>query len=802
MNVFDLYAKISLDTSEYESGLEGAGSETESFGSKLKSGLGTAAKAVAAGIAAVGTAAVAIGKSSLTAYSSYEQLVGGVETLFQESAGTVQEYAESAYRTAGLSANEYMETVTAFSASLLQGLGGDTQQAAEMANMAIVDMSDNANKMGSDMTSIQNAYQGFAKQNYTMLDNLKLGYGGTQEEMVRLINDSGILNETISDLDGITFDQIVQAIHEVQTQMGITGTTALEADTTIQGSVASMKSAWENLKIGIADENADIGALVDNLVDSVGTSASNIVPRIGVILDGLGETVTAFAGKLWSDIDSAISNSKFGESWDSIKDAASDAFDKIEEAGGKLVDAFSPITDKIAELKSKFDEYAESGQLMDDITAGITTAIDGLATGISTVVTGIADFVGWLTSGSAGASAFQAAVIGIVGAYTAYEIATTAVAAAQTVMHGAQTLVTAGQTALNAVMNANPFVLVATLIAGLVAALIYLWNTNDGFREAVTTAWESIKSVAETVWNAVAGFFTDTIPNAINTALDFFDNLMNGSTEDMNAIEQIVSTVLNNIKTIFETVTGAIKGIVSAFTSALNGDWDGAMNALKDTASTIWEGIKTVIGNKIDLVKSLVSDGLDAVKGYFSEKLESARETAAGIFDSIKTAISDKINAAKDAVSSAIEKIKGFFDFEWSLPPLKLPHISISGSFSLNPPSAPSFGIEWYKKAMDTPYLLSGATIFGAMGGNLLGGGESGSEIVAGTDTLMGMIREATGGGNEEELSLLRRIAEGVNQGGTVINLMAPDGTKFASWLFNPLTQYAKANGTPIINTT
>lgn len=217
--------------------------------------------------------------------------MGGVETLFKDSSDIVMQYAANAYQTAGLSANDYMSTVTSFSASLLQGLGGDTEQAAEIANLAITDMSDNANKMGTDMEAIQNAYQGFAKQNYTMLDNLKLGYGGTQAEMIRLINDSGILEEKIESMDGITFDQMIQAIHVVQTEMGITGTTALEASTTIEGSLNSAKAAWSNLLVGIADDSQDFDTLVENFVDSVVTAADNLIPRIETSITGLGNLI-------------------------------------------------------------------------------------------------------------------------------------------------------------------------------------------------------------------------------------------------------------------------------------------------------------------------------------------------------------------------------------------------------------------------------------------------------------------------------------------------------------------------------
>lgn len=289
MNVFDLYACITLDRSDYERGLSEAGEKTSSFSDKLKNGLATAAKVGGAAITAASTAVAALTKVSLDQYGEYEQLVGGVETLFKQSADVVQKYAANAYQTAGLSANEYMSTVTSFSASLLQSLDGDTAKAAETADMAITDMADNANKMGTSMESIQNAYQGFAKQNYTMLDNLKLGYGGTKEEMQRLLKDAEKLSGIKYDIS--SYADIVDAIHVVQTEMGITGTTAAEASSTIQGSVSAMKSAWSNLLTGIADENSSMDSLIGNFLDSVVTVGDNVVPRVEQILTGIGSAI-------------------------------------------------------------------------------------------------------------------------------------------------------------------------------------------------------------------------------------------------------------------------------------------------------------------------------------------------------------------------------------------------------------------------------------------------------------------------------------------------------------------------------
>ena len=268
-----------------------AGEKTTRLGDIIKGNLISSAiisgiKALGSAMKQIGSAVLNVGKQALESYADYEQLVGGVETLFKDSAGTVENYANNAYKTAGLSANEYMETVTSFSASLLQSLNGDTAKSAQVADMAITDMSDNANKMGTDMTMIQNAYQGFAKQNYTMLDNLKLGYGGTKEEMQRLLADAQKITGIKYDISNL--NDVYQAIHVIQGELGITGTTAKEASTTIQGSVASMKSAWQNMLTGIATGNSEnIGNLVNNLTDSVITAGQNIIPRVQEIINGV-----------------------------------------------------------------------------------------------------------------------------------------------------------------------------------------------------------------------------------------------------------------------------------------------------------------------------------------------------------------------------------------------------------------------------------------------------------------------------------------------------------------------------------
>ena len=323
MDVFDLFAKITLDSSEYEKGLKNAKSSasglTGLFG-KVGSAASTVGKGIfniATNVAKVSVAATTAGATAISAltglainsYADYEQLVGGVETLYKTSADKVQQYAADAYKTAGLSANEYMNTATTFAAALVSSLGGDTEQAAELANTAIGDMSDNANKMGTDMESIQNAYNGFSKQNYTMLDNLKLGYGGTKQEMQRLLDDANKLNAAQGNYTKYSIDSyadVVSAIHDVQNAMGITGTTSKEASTTIQGSVNATKSAWSNLVTGIADDNANFGQLISNFVDSATTAASNILPRIEVALNGAAKLIESLVPPIMAELPSLI----------------------------------------------------------------------------------------------------------------------------------------------------------------------------------------------------------------------------------------------------------------------------------------------------------------------------------------------------------------------------------------------------------------------------------------------------------------------------------------------------------------
>ena len=323
MDAYNLYAKLCLDSSEYEKGLKDAKSSAGGL-SGLFSKVGSVTSTVGKGIftvaenvvkvSAAATTAGAAAVSALTtlainSYADYEQLVGGVETLYKDSAAKVQQYAADAYKTSGMTANEYMTTATSYAAALVSSLGGDTEQAAELSNMAVSDMADNWNKFGSSADSVQAAYNGFAKGQFQLLDNLKLGYGGTKEEMERLLDDANKLNAAqgkYTDYSIDSFSDIILAIHDIQTEYDITGTTEKEASTTISGSLSAAKAAWANLVTGVADDNANFGHLISNFVDSATTAASNIIPRVEVALNGAAKLIESLVPPIMAELPGLI----------------------------------------------------------------------------------------------------------------------------------------------------------------------------------------------------------------------------------------------------------------------------------------------------------------------------------------------------------------------------------------------------------------------------------------------------------------------------------------------------------------
>lgn len=633
-------------------------------------------------------------KSAIGHYAEYEQLVGGVETLFKDSSDKLIGYAKKAYKTAGMSSNRYMDTATSFAASLIQGLGGDTAKAVELTNLAITDMSDNANKMGTDIGSIQDAYQGFAKQNYTMLDNLKLGYGGTQSEMIRLINDSGVLGEKIESLDNVTFDQMIEAIHKIQDNLGITGTTALEAGTTISGS-------WSSVQ-----------ALFENILTKVGSK--------------LAPTVMSFLQQLSDWMESV--------DWDAFSEKVGNALQKVFDWVQKI----------------DFTTFFEKG--MD----GVTEFIEGLgdfATKVIKVIGNIQSFIDILIT-------LSPIILGVVTTLGSLAVAFKIgeiIDSVKTAMTG-----------LFAAMSANPIIAVIAIIAGLVVALVTLWNTNEDFRNAVTAIWDSIK---EAFANFVAA-----IGEKIEVIKEFFGNLKEVVSDKFSQIKETMGTTmqdakdtvsekLQNMKNAYSEHGGGIKGIAAAAMEGVKGYYSAGYTFIDNLTGGKLSAVANKFKSKMSEAKQAVSNKISEIKNSFSNGLGNAYSTVTNILGNIKNKFSNIMDSAKNIVSNAINRIKSFFNFSWSLPHLKLPHISISGSFSLTPPSVPHFGIDWYKKAMDDGMIMSQPTIFGynAKSNQFMAGGEAGSETVVGTQSLMDMIRIAVDRNNADLIDEVHELHVGMN---------------------------------------
>lgn len=733
-----------------------------------------ASGAIQSVISKVGELARKIGELTTTAvsnYADYEQLVGGVETLFGDSADTLVKYADSAYKTVQLSANDYMETATSFAASLIQGLGGDTEAAVELTDLAITDMADNANKMGTDIESIQNAYQGFAKQNYTMLDNLKLGYGGTQEEMIRLINNSGILEEEISSLDDVTFDQMIEAIHEIQNQLGITGTSAEEAGTTISGSWASVQALFENIltKVGselaptVMDFLSELSAWMesvdwDNFAATIGDSLGSVMEWIQQIdftsffQSGL-EGVTSFVEGLGGFIDKVLTVVDNVNAFLSVLSAIAPVIVGVVAA----FSAFSVITSVIEKVQAAMAVFSNLGTVLGSVAGGpvtlIITAIVGIVAVLVTLWNTNEDFRNavldiWEAVKSAFSTAVEVIGSALSTAKSAVEgVASGIVSAFQgmwvTVSGVFNSLVTALQTAWNTICNVvNVAIQLIASILGAAFQIIaipfqFIWQNCqetimtvwNAIQSAVSTAVNAVQSVIQTVFNAVKTYFT----TVLNTYKTIFTTVF-------NAVKSVVTTVVNAIKSVITTVFNAVKSTVTT-----------VLNTIKNTFSNVWNGIKTTVSNAVNGVKSTISTGLNAAKTTVSNVLNSIKSKFTSIFDSAKT-----------IVKNAIDKIKGFFNFSWSLPTLKMPHISITGSFSLLPPSVPKFSISWYKKAMEDGMIMNQPTIFGYNSdtNQLMAGGEAGSETVVGTESLMEMIGAAIAVNNEELLAKVDALLE------------------------------------------
>lgn len=705
------YVQIIPTTKGIKGGLEGvfdddAKKSGEKAGESFSSALGATIKKL--------VVALGIGKIIASAFSegaALQQSLGGVETLFKDSADKVKNYALVAYRTSGMSANAYMENVTAFSASLISSLGGDTEKAAELANTAMIDMSDNANKMGTNMESITQTYQSLARGNYAMLDNLKLGYGGTKQEMQRLMKDAEKLtgeHYTVGD-----FGDTVKAIHAIQDSLGITGTTAKEAATTFSGSFNQMKAAGLDLLGALTTAPDAVGEYVATFADTASVFIKdNLFPMIGNLLQSLPEFLGALT---WS-------------------------------LGPMLPGLLEGAASLLKQLAAALIDYIPS------FFGDLGSAFGGLATGlgdIAPLVLGIA--------AAFGALKVEMMIAGII----------TAVTESWNKYRKANEGATIAQWLFNGALNANPLGVIIAVIAGAVAAIVALWNTNEQFRNMVAPLWEGIKNtvggaiaiIGSTLsaigqslmdlWAQVAPVVAPVVQAIGQIIVWLVQAALLPMQVAMDAIGAVVTAVWNNISVVVGPIVQFIGALIVANFLMIQTIIEGVMWAIQNVIIPVWNAISGAVGCVVQAIFGTVSSVFNTIAGFISAVFGGIKNTAVSIWEGIKNAIVTPIMTARDIIRGIVDAIKGFFKFEIHFPPIKLPHFSVKPSGwqigDLLKGSIPSLGIEWYAKAMDRGMILSRPTIFGAAGGHLLAGGEAGAEVVVGKNSLFNMIQRATG---------------------------------------------------------
>ena len=627
-NIFELSGKISADNKPANDAIDETTGKAKESGS-IFSTLGNGLKIVGAGMVAVagvaGAAAVGLSKKVIGAYAEYEQLVGGVDTLFKEASSKVQGFADNAYKTAGMSANEYMETVTGFSASLIQSLGGDTQKAADVGNQAVTDMSDNANKMGTDITNIQNAYQGFAKQNYTMLDNLKLGYGGTKEEMQRLLVDAEKISGVKYDIS--SFADVTEAIHVMQTQMGITGTTAAEAADTISGSIDSTKSALTNLWAGLGNPKADVQKLVNDVTNSLGNVVKNITPVLNNIVTALPTLINGVV-------------SAIGGMLPNLLQAVTSLFTQVLQTILTLLPSLIPVfvnalmTIVQAIISNLPLLISAAVQLVTTLVQGIATALPTLipaaVQAVVTIVQGLIDNLPLLLD--AGLQLLTGLLDGLITAIPILiaalpqiitSLVTFFVTSIPIIINAGIQLLTALVTALPQIIAAIVAVLpqiINGIITALIAALPQLINAGIQLFLALITALPQIIS-------AIAGAMPQIINGITSALIGNIDQIINAGVALLVALVQ-------NLPQIMTSIGAAIPQIISSIVTALgNGVGEMARVGLK-----LITGVKDSFTN-IDWASvgsNIISGVAGGITGAARELLDAAGNAAGNALDWMK----------------------------------------------------------------------------------------------------------------------------------------------------------------------
>lgn len=591
MNLLDLAVKITCD--------DQASGEVDKIGDGIKNKLGAAAKAGVAAAAAVGAATVAIGKTALDAYSNYEQLVGGIDTLFKASSGKMQQYAANAYQTAGVSANRYMEISTSFAAALISSLGGNTEAAADMANTAITDMSDNANKMGTSLETVQEAYMSLSRGNYEMLDSLKLGYGGTKSELGRLLSDAEKFSAAqgkVRDFSVDSYSDIVEAIHIVQDEMGITGTTADEAAATIEGSVNMAKAAWDNWLAGLGNEDADMGGLTDQLVQSVATAGENIIPRVGQIMAAIGQTVADYAPGVGLYLGNAL-------------------IDVLPEAvQGPMRDAFAGVGEVVGELTGVFNDNLKPA----------ADAADGVFSAVSSGVKAFGDAVNDLVLPAIGQ--LSPAFNDLFGA------------------------IQTAQPLLESIAN--------TIGVGLAAAISTAIKLFAAITEVVAFAITGFAQLYGDISGFVAGvvqFFTVDLPNAIDTSVQWFAQLPgNIATSLSTAIANVAAWAADMAANAVNAGSRFISGI-AGFLSALPGN---VASWLAGVISTVTGWVSQFAGNATSAATQFAGNLINGLASIPGRVTSIGSNIIQGLVNGVTGAAGRLIDAVKGAVGNAIEGAK------------------------------------------------------------------------------------------------------------------------------------------------
>ncbi|MDU1584822.1 MAG: phage tail protein [Clostridium sp.] len=583
--------KIIIDTTVDNSGAE---KDIKSLSRKIGSMAKTSATAVAGMVAAATTAVATLAGLSVKQYAEYEQLTGGVETLFKNSSDKVMEYANNAYKAAGMSANEYMNTITGFAASLLQGLGGDTEKAAKIGNMAVEDMADNANKMGTSIELIQNAYQGFAKQNYTMLDNLKLGFGGTKEEMQRLLQEASKISGIKYDISN--FSDIIEAIHVIQNEMGITGTTAKEAASTIDGSLSMTKSAWTNLLTGMADDNADFDKLVDNLVNSVGTLGENLLPRIEIAINGIGKLIDKLLPSIINKIPELISSILPGmvqaginvtsslvngivESLPMLLEIGLQALTTLGKGIAKNLPTLIPTIVNL--MVSMCDMIIENLPLIVDVAIDIILAlVQGLVSALPTLIAEVPRIINSFANAIYNAlPQILMAGVQIIGMLI------------KGLIESIPTLVANIPQIIMAIVNVFTLMNWASIGKNLITGI------GNGIKSMVSNIGTVAKFTAESVVNGIKGIFA--------SGGSIGRNLISWIT---NGISSSVGNLVQAAKNVAISAIQGLKNILS---------WDSAASIGKNLIQGLWNGISNMGGWIMDKIGGFASNIIGGIKDFF-----------------------------------------------------------------------------------------------------------------------------------------------------------------------------------------